>query len=488
MLRLRCTVPVVLCVIVVASPARADDDLSYTFQFRPQPTPVLQVDLRFNVVAGHPVDLALPNRYGGDGDMWRWITKLRVIDGPVTLTAGSAPEGRTLEASQSGSCHLQYVVDLPSVPLERIVYRRPVIRKDYLHLLGNTFLVRPNWPATRQLRIEFNWRLPQGWKIGNSFGVAKKHQRFEATLGNVLQAVYVAGDFRFEERPLNDGQPLVVALRGAWGFNDHELATTISCIVEMQRNLFDDHRFPFYFVSLLPVDTLPGHVSGVGRYNGFAIFRGAGGGLDHQLIYLLSHELTHTWIPFKTSQAAEAPSTMFWFSEGFTEYYSYVVRLLAGFEEFPMFLDEMNELMNEYWTSPVRNIPNHQAAEEYFTNQKAGRLAYLRGLLIALNWNAAIRSASHGQESLNDLVRTLVKDGAHRNQPIDAAVLAAAARTYGVAEAARHLEEWIEFGQDIEIRPDSLGVCAELSEPKGGPPRFLPKAGPDGSDCVAWFR
>ncbi|MBI3402578.1 MAG: hypothetical protein HY048_14250 [Acidobacteria bacterium] len=488
MLRLKCAVPVVVLLIVAAPPARADEDLSYTFQFRTQPTPVLQVDLRFNVLAGHPVDLVLPSRYGGDGEMWRWITKLRVIDGPVTLTAGSAPEERTLEASQSGSCHLQYVVDLPSAPLERIVYRRPVIRKDYLHLLGNTFLVRPNWPATRQLRIEFNWRLPQGWKIGNSFGVAKKRQRFEASLGNVLQAVYVAGDFRFEERTLNDGQPLVVALRGAWGFNDHELATTISRIVEMQRNLFDDHHFPFYFVSLLPVDTPPGHVSGVGRYNGFAAFRGAGGRLDHQLMYLLSHELAHTWIPFKTSQAAEAPSTMFWFSEGFTEYYSYVVRLLAGFEQFPTFVDEINDLVNEYWTSPVRSMPNQQAAAEYFTNQNVQRLAYLRGLLIALNWNAAIRSASDGQKSLNDLMRMLMRDGAHRDRPIDAALLDAAARTYGVADAARHLAEWVQSGHDIEIRPDSLGICAELSESPERPPRFLFKAGTDGSRCVPWFR
>jgi predicted metalloprotease with PDZ domain len=474
--------------MAVASSASADDDLRYTFQFRPQPTPVLQVDLQFNVFSGHPVDLVLPSRYGGDGEMWRWITNLRVVDGPVKLKAGGAPEERTLEISRSGSCHLRYVVDLPSVPLERIVYRRPVLRQDYVHLLGNTFLVRPNWPATRALRIEFNWQVPRSWTIGNSFGVGKKRQRFEASLGNVLQAVYVGGDFRLEERTLNDGQPLVVAVRGVWGFSDQELANTVSRIVETQRNLFDDHHFPFYFVSLLPVDTPPGHVSGVGRYNGFAIFRGAGGRLDHQLMYLLSHELGHTWIPFKTSQAAEAPPTMFWFSEGFTEYYSYVVRLLAGFEQFPTFLDEIDGLLNEYWISPVRSIPNEQAAAEYFTNQNAQRLAYLRGLLIALNWNAAIRSASDGQKSLNDLMRMLMRDGVHRDRPIDAAVLDATARTYGVAEATRHLVEWVESGHDIEIRPDSLGVCAELSESTERPPRFVLKAGTDGSRCVPWFQ
>jgi predicted metalloprotease with PDZ domain len=461
-------------------------DLNYTFQVMQTPTPMLTVDLRFHVSEGESVELVLPNRYGGDGEMWRWIKDLAVVDGPVMLLDGDSPSNRKLDIRRGGTCHVRYTVDLPPESLQRVIYRRPIIRPGYIHLLGNTFLVHPGWRTQERHRVELLWRIPMNWRLANSFGLEQRRQEVNASIDELVQSVYVAGDYRFVSREVR-GNPVVAGIRGEWPFSDADFADTVARIVDTQRRFFQDDTFPFYFVSMLPVDTLPGHISGVGRFHGFAVFRGAGGKLNDQLRYVLSHELTHTWIPTKTSRSAETPPHMFWFSEGFTEYYSYVIMLVSRIDTFDEFLTRFNEKIREYWTSLARNMPNEQAAAEYFTDEKAGKLPYLRGSLIALNWNAAIRVASDGHSSLNDFVRALVKRGSGRDQPVDAESIAAVASRFGVADPSKQLSDWVQSGRDVEIRADSFGACAELTTDARGVPSFRRKTTAN-VDCAGWFK
>jgi len=456
-------------------------DLSYSFRYDDQPLSKLVVDLRFDVNSVGLTQMVLPSQYGGQNEMWRSISALEVIGGPIQLQPGSRPDLRTIEATGKGPCHLRYIVTGVTGPLNRSVYYWPVLTPTYMHLLGKAFLVKPDWPELQRLSVELNWELPKGWMAGNSFGLSQRGQQFSTSLFELQQAVYVAGDFRFHQFEIR-GKPAAVALRGEWNFTDDEFAAFVNRTVTAERALWKDDDFPFFFVTLLPVDISPGSFSGVGRWNGFATFMPKGAKLDASFRYLLAHELFHTWNATKLSHSAGVPPALYWFSEGFTDYYAYLLLMTEGFESFPDYVDRMNGIIARYWGWRTRNLPNEAAARDYYSNPEAQKLAYLRGTLVALNWNAAIRKASSGKLSLNDFMLALKRHSEESHAELTQAVIASEAKRFGVAAAEKEVTSWIDRGDTVEVRKDSFGSCAEMVG--ADPPRFRVTR----DRCAEWFK
>lgn len=467
--------------LILAVVAAKGADLGYTFSIQEEPSRKLVVDLRFDVNASGPKQLVLPSQYGGQNEMWRSISALKVIDGPIRLQPGSRPDLRIIETTDKGSCHIRYTVTGVTGLLERSVYYWPVVKREYMHLLGKAFLVKPDWPELRPISVDLNWELPDGWVAANSFGLGEGTQRFSGSLFKLQQGVYVAGDFRFH-RFMIRGKPGAVALRGRWGFTDDEFATFVNRIVTAQRAFWKDDDFPFFLVTLLPVDIEPGSFSGVGRWNGFATFMPMGASLDASFRYLLAHELFHTWNATKLSHSGGVPPALYWFSEGFTDYYAFLLQMVEGFESFPDYLDRMNKIVARYWSWRKRNLPNAAAARDYYSDPEAQKLAYLRGTLVALNWNAAIRKASKGKLSLNDFMLALKRRAEERREELTQAALISEAKRFGVAAAEEQIASWIDRGETVEVRKDSFGPCAEMVG--ADPPRFRVIR----DQCAAWFQ
>src|SRR5713226_6831756 len=96
--------------LMLAVVAAEGADLSYTFRYGEKPLPKLIIDLRFDVNVVGPKQLVLPSQYGGQNEMWRSISALEVVGGPLQLQPGSRPDLRTIEAAGKGPCHLRYTV------------------------------------------------------------------------------------------------------------------------------------------------------------------------------------------------------------------------------------------------------------------------------------------------------------------------------------------------------------------------------------------
>ncbi|MCC6590308.1 MAG: hypothetical protein IT168_26680 [Bryobacterales bacterium] len=320
-----------------------------------------------------------------------------------------------------------------------------------MHLLGKAFLVMPDWPELSPVSIELSWRLPDGWVAINSLGLGEGAQRFSGSLFQLRQGVYVAGDFRLRRFEIR-GKPAAVALRGRWGFTDDEFATFVNRIVAAQRAFWKD-------------DDLP-----------------KGANLDPSFRYLFFHELFHTWNPNKLTHSGGVPPALYWFSEGFTDYYAYVLQMLEGFESFPDHMDRMTKIMSRYWTWRTRNLPNHAAAQDYYSDPEAQKVAYFRGTLVALNWNAAIREASQGKSSLNDFMRALKSRVERTHEELTHAVLVSEAERFGIGGAEKQIARWIDHGDTVEVRSDSFGPCAEMIGTD--PPQFRIAR----QQCVEWFK
>jgi predicted metalloprotease with PDZ domain len=106
--------------------------------------------------------------------------------------------------------------------------------------------------------------------------------------------------------------------------------------------------------------------------------------------------------------------SLYWFSEGFTDYYTSLLLLRAGLITSDDYVADYNSVLKNYYTSPFRNHSNKQILIDRLSNYDAQRQPYQRGNLLAHNWNAQIRAVTGGKYSLDDVMRDLFKS-ASRN-------------------------------------------------------------------------
>jgi len=94
-----------------------------------------------------------------------------------------------------------------------------------------------------------------------SFGVGAGPHACEASLDDLLSAIYMAGDLDVERREV-EGRPVWTALaRNEWRFATTEFADLVQRIVGIERAFFDDFDRPFYLVTLIPIGKGPGRAA-----------------------------------------------------------------------------------------------------------------------------------------------------------------------------------------------------------------------------------
>src|SRR3989344_3124061 len=114
---------------------------------------------------------------------------------------------------------------------------------------------------------------------------------------------------------------------------------------------------------------------------------------------LLSHEIAHTW----PSMEGEHGDTA-WYSEGNAEFYSLALSWRSGAIGLDRVVETMNERADAYYSNPYRGLTNPEAAKIFWTDPVAQTVPYGRGWMYLLQTDAAVRAATDGAESLDDVV------------------------------------------------------------------------------------
>lgn len=196
-----------------------------------------------------------------------------------------------------------------------------------------------------------------------------------------------------------------------------------------------DPRFSFYWLSQPPFDpnelgdkmkSLYGSMAAFfsdegGSYRVFARqnpFKGTGGtGLARSFTFgynfdarptvdslqgLLAHEMAHTWPAMQGEHGDTA-----WYSEGMAEYYSTVLSFRAGAISVDRLLKTFNDRADAYYSNPYVAATNPEAAKAFWTDPVAQTVPYGRGWMYLQQTDAAIRKASRGQRSLDDVAKEM---------------------------------------------------------------------------------
>ena len=117
---------------------------------------------------------------------------------------------------------------------------------------------------------------------------------------------------------------------------------------------------------------------------------------------LIAHEMAHNWPRMQGEHGDTA-----WYSEGAAEYYSLALSWRAGAVPLDRVIRTLNERADAYYTNPHRALSNPDAAKIFWTDPVAQTVPYGRGWMYLVQTDAAIRRASGGRRSLDDVVKAM---------------------------------------------------------------------------------
>jgi len=435
--------------------------------------PRVRIEARFAGDTSGKTTLRLPSKWAGQSELHKCIANLKVLSPGATLTDGAELHRKVITHVPRQQLQIRYelIQDNPKVlaPGRGAGYR-PVVQPGWIHWIGHTAWVLPDWPLDDPASIKLDWRkLPAGWSVSNSFGASEREQKFRASRLELEHAVFVGGDFRVKRAAVR-GKPVFVALRGQWSFTDDEFLALIARIVEMEREFWRDFDYSHYLVTLLPLESRPGFVSigGTGLTDSFATFVVPNVKLD-DLKFLITHEYFHNWNTLGIGRMKEPEQLRYWFSEGFTDYYTWLLQLRGGLISLEDYVADFNTALREYHLSPVNTADNQRVQREFFSNGEIGRLPYWRGRFLAAAWDAEIKRKSSGKQSLDDAMRDLHRAGRkQKGFEISEETINEFVRRYTGVDMSPQIAKYIDRGELIAPAPDSIGPCAQLESASAG--------------------
>ncbi|WP_341788860.1 M1 family aminopeptidase [Rickettsia endosymbiont of Lasioglossum villosulum] len=318
-----------------------------------------------------------------------------------------------------------------------------IIRQNLIHSPGWGLFATPR-DLKKEDIVEYNveWNnIPEAWQAISDYGLGK-NIKFKATPIGLYDAIYAAGDLRIY-KIVNKKNPVYLSLHGQFDLKDQEIASYTNKIIKGQRAFFHDNDFPYYLISLVEGDQ-PMHMGGTALTHSFTAFIPQG--LNKQdYTTLLAHEHLHNWIGKKIRNTSDLN---YWWSEGFTDYYSRVLALRSGVITVEEFVEEFNQFFKDYYLSPVINEPNSKIEEDSWRNYAVSKLPYYRGFIFALYLNNLIKENSKSK-SLDNVMLDLFKTAKQKEFSTD--YFKQITKNYIPKGIDKEINEYIEQGNTIDL-------------------------------------
>ncbi|GGI56099.1 M1 family aminopeptidase [Winogradskyella haliclonae] len=340
---------------------------------------------------------------------------------------------------------------------------RPIIQKEYFHLFSHNFFMLPKHiikDSEDNFNVSIKWKdFPKDYHLANSFAIPKEYQEIENTSEEEFHtAVFVGGDFRVHNIDVNNNN-IAFIIRGNWEvFKDSTMVDILKSTVSAQRDFWQDHSQDYFAVTMIPtVQERGSSFQGSGLTNSFATNASNNKYLDIEgLVYLFNHELQHNWTGHVIKNDDE--EKQYWFSEGFTEYYT--LKNIAKAKIYDLdesyFIKKFNEFVRELYTSPVKEMPNSELTYETFWSGKEGvqKLPYRRGAIFAFYLDNKIRKDTNGEKSLDDLLLNFKEDALKNDQKIN--------HDYFIKTANKYLKEDLKSFFDKHVEDGQLFSLEEI--------------------------
>lgn len=332
-----------------------------------------------------------------------------------------------------GTVTMQYRVpiDAAAPPLSLPQYEMRTERGGF-SAAGTAFLILPADDIARRVRLQWDFA---GYGAGGT-GVSS------LGIGNVasetplpaekLASMYYMGGRPGSYRSDKDG------FFAAWqGVPPFEMAPLMGWASELHRyyGRFFGYTPPSFGVFGRTNTRNPG--SGIGLTDSFAFTFNQSSKPD-DLRSLLAHEMLHAWVNSLDASMDKAGGLdRSWFGEGLAVHYQRMLPYRAGLITPQQFVADLNETAARYYTNIKIGVPNADIPAGFWRDTRVRVLPYDRGSLYFAATDAAIRRASAGKRSLDDLVRTMLatrRAGKPMNEALYRQLLAGELGERGIAD------------------------------------------------------
>lgn len=301
----------------------------------------------------------------------------------------------------------------------------PAIKASYMTAFTNSFLlaisdsVNPTTDCTIRFTSLPYDKLYCSFSAGNlaakdrESSVTRQIRLMNVRNAEVQNGIFVAGDYRITEATSKTGQKVALAIRGKWAFSDSELYSLIDRTMNQERLFWDDFSSPNFLITFTP--TLSDHpmsqsYSGTGLHKSFAVScTNNDRATVASLSYLFYHELMHNWIGNTILNAADEELS-YWFSEGFTDYFTRVNMLASGEIDEKGYYQLIDSVFRSYYADDRLTLHNDSIKVHFWDDSYIGKIPYNRGSLFAMYLDCQIRMATSNKASLKTVMQEMLTE------------------------------------------------------------------------------
>lgn len=426
----------------------------------------LHVSMRFKGSPSGTTQVRLPDEWGGETVLYGDMADLSATNAELLPADGNEPFIRTLQHEPGAMVALSWrFMRMAQEPEAdgRNPYR-VIVRPDYFHLIGFAAFAWPMIDGPYALSVSFEGFDPD-LPLAASFGEGRTFAFTGQDNAAVQRHLAVGGDFRICSRELN-GKTLRVAVRGAWKFDDAALASMAADIIAGHHRFLETPTEDF-LVTLLPLtDEKYYSLGGTALDGAFAMFS-----TSHAVIsdfrYLIAHEHLHKWFPERLGGFPRTDDPMqamrYWFSEGFTDFYTWRRLLADSVIDTKEFAEGWNAMLFAYATSKARLASNQEVGARFWSDSFMQKIPYQRGMLLAALWDMQLRSLSGRHLDLDAVILAMQ----HRAQgggapPADAHFPETYEALSGIS-LSDDLARYVDEGAAILLPEDLFAPCFQVT-------------------------
>ena len=442
-----------------AAPPPTDRTVDYALApvMEGQAITALAVTMRLSADPSGVTNIGWPDEWAGETKLGQWARDI-AVEGASAVEV--KPNGaRVVHSAPGAPLTVRYRIVSgfagdPNVDNSRQPV--PVVRPRWFYAVGNALFAVPDGDSTRA--AQFHWT----GAAGLGFASDLEHGNGATTLDGITESVVIGGRHLHVVTSGPADAKVRVARLGDYAFDTGAFDALVPKVIEAERRFWRERRPGPFLVTMAPVAPLPGRISysGTGRGDAFALWIDTGAPADG-LIWLLAHEYFHTWNAPRLGEPSTPHPLGYWFSEGFTDFYTRRLMLRAGLISADAFAEQWNDMLRRYAASPYRAAPNEAIAAKYWDDEDAEKMQYQRGALLAVGIDQRLRERGV-PGGLDAVMRTqAARFAAAHDKPVATELFADTARRFGVdvrADIAAHVER----GKPLLLGPDAFGACARV--------------------------
>ena len=323
---------------------------------------------------------------------------------------------------------------------------------------GATFLLHP--PSGRH-DIALQWNLSALGAGAHAVSSLQDRNARDVDMEALDSSYFMAGKIGLYP-PAPDATGFFSAWQGRTPFDAEKLLAWTRQLRQHYQAFFAVPATP-YGVFLRHNRVNPG--GGMGMYNSFVVIYDDDRGNDpEQLELTLAHEMFHTFQPRMSAQYDGETLADAWFNEGMAVFYQARLPFRYGMIDADAFLKDLNYTAARYYTNFLGNAPNSDVPAKFWQDTRIRTLPYDRGFLYFVTVDDAMRKASNGRKSLDDLMLAMLQRQ-QRNKQLGIADWEAVLRDTLGEDAIQQLHAMLDGATPLPAS-DAFGPCFErISQP-----------------------